>query len=41
MTAENFNKHHYVSPLKLLKLSDLVYIPENEREGTTIEESST
>ena len=38
---KNFNKHHRASPLKLLKPGDLVYIPDNERQGTIIEESST
>ena len=33
-----FNKHHRASPLKLLKSGDLVYIPDNERQGTIIEE---
>ena len=38
---KNFNKYHRASPLKLLKSGDLVYIPDNERQGTIIEESST
>ena len=38
---KNFNKYHHASPLKLLKSGDLVYIPDNERQGTIIEESST
>ena len=38
---KNFNKHHRASPLKLLRSGDMVYIPDNEREGTIIEESST
>ena len=38
---KNFNKHHRASPLELLKSGDLVYIPDNERQGTIIEESST
>ena len=38
---KNFNKHHCASPLKLLRQSDMVHIPDNEREGTIVEESST
>ena len=38
---KNFNKYHRASPLKVLKSGDLVYIPDNERQGTIIEESST
>ena len=38
---KNFNKYHHASPLKLLRSSDMVYIPDNEREGTEIQESST
>ena len=37
----NYNKHHRASPHKSLKSGDLVYIPDNAREGTIVEESST
>ena len=38
---KNFNKHHHANPLKLLRLGDMVYITDNQRKGTIIEESST
>ena len=38
---DNFNKHHRASPLKPLKSGDSVYITDNSREGTVVEESST
>ena len=37
---KNFNSHHRASPLKSLKSGNLVYIPDNAREGTVGEESS-
>ena len=37
---KNFNTHHRASPLKSLNSGDLVYIPDNVREGTVVEESS-
>ena len=37
---KNFNTHHRASPLKSVNSGDLVYIPENAREGTVVEESS-
>ena len=37
---KNFNSHHRASPLKSLKSGNLVYIPDNAREGTVVEESS-
>ena len=37
---KNFNTHHRASPLKSLNSGDLVYIHDNAREGTVLEESS-
>ena len=37
----NLNNRHNASPLKSLNSGDLVYIPDNDREGTVLKESST